>query len=173
YAIAAFDNQFNALFLVYVSLFGCSLYGLIGVFTSLNKDEIRKRFSERTPIKAVSLYLGTLGVLFYFTWLREVVPALFAGTIPQSVRDVGTPTHAVHVLVMSWILRALLITAISLWRRHSLGYLLAGPLLSFTVIISSAVLSMVLSMVWAGYPVALPQVVMFIAALLLGAGFLI
>lgn len=173
YAIAAFDNHFNTLFLVYVALFGCSLYALIGVFLGLSKDAIKTRFTERTPVRAVSLYLGTLGVLFYFTWLHEVIPALLAGTIPQSVKDSGTPTNAVHVLDMSWILPALLITAVSLWRRRPLGYLLAGPLLSFVVLMASAVLSMVVSMAWAGYPLVLPQVVIFIVTLALGLGLLI
>jgi hypothetical protein len=74
---------------------------------------------------------------------------------------------------MAWILPALLITAVSLWRRRPLGYLLAGPLLSFTVLMASAVLSMVISMVRAGYPVVLPQVITFIAALTVGMGLLI
>jgi hypothetical protein len=64
YAIAAFDNQFNALFLVYVALFGCCLYALIGVLPSLNKDEVKTRFTARTPARTVSLYLGTLGGLW-------------------------------------------------------------------------------------------------------------
>ena len=173
YAIAAFDNRFNALFLVYVALFGCSLYALIGVFLSLNKDEIKSRYTERTPVRAVSLYLGMLAILFYLTWLREIIPALLSGTIPQSVQDSGTPTNAVHVLDMSWILPALLITAVSLWRRHSLGYLLAGPLLSFIALMASAVLFMVMSMNQAGYPVVVPQAVIFIATLTLGIGLLI
>jgi hypothetical protein len=173
YAIAAFDNQFNALFLVYVTLFGCSLYALIGGFLSLNKDGIKARFAERTPVRAISLYLGTLAVLFYFTWLREVIPALLTGTVPQSVKDSGTPTNAVHVLDMSWILPALLITAVNLWRRRSLGYLLAGPMLSFIVFVASAVLCMVISMSRAGYPLEVPQVILFTAMLAGSLGLLI
>jgi hypothetical protein len=173
YAIAAFDNQFNALFLVYVALFGCSLYALIGGFLSLNEDGIKARFTERTPVRAISLYLGTLAVLFYLTWLREVIPALLTGTVPQSVKDSGTPTNAVHVLDMSWIFPALLITAVNLWRRRALGYLLAGPMLSFIVFMASAVLCMVILMSRAGYPLVVPQVILFIATLAVSLGLLI
>ena len=173
YAIAAFDNQFNALFLVYVALFACSLYALIGGFLGLNKDGIKARFTERTPVRAISLYLGTLAVLFYLTWLREVIPAVLTGTVPQSVKDSGTPTNAVHVLDMSWILPALLITAVNLRHRRSLGYLLAGPMLSFIVFMASAVLCMVISMSRAGYPLVVPQVILFIATLAVSLGLLI
>jgi hypothetical protein len=173
YAIAAFDNRFTVLFLVYVALFGCSLYALIGGFLGLNKDGIKARFTERTPVRAISLYLGTLAVLFYFTWLREVIPALLTGTVPQSVKDSGTPTNAVHVLDMSWILPALLITAVNLRHRRSLGYLLAGPMLSFIVFMASAVLCMVISMSRAGYPLVVPQVILFTATLAVSLGLLI
>jgi hypothetical protein len=173
YAIAAFDNQFNALFLVYVALFGCSLYALIGGFLSLDRHRIKALFAERTPVRAVSLYLGILGVLFYLTWLRELIPALLAGSIPQSVKESGTPTNAVHVLDMAWILPALLITAVRLWRRRSLGYLLAGPMLSFVVLMASAILSMVVSMSRAGYSVVPPLVVMFAATFAVGLALMI
>lgn len=173
YAIAAFDNQFNSLFLAYVALFGCSLYALIGGFLSLNKDAIKACFTKRTPVRAVSFYFALLGILFYFTWLREVIPALLAGAIPQSVKDNGTPTNAVHVLDMAWILPAFGIAAINLWRRRAVGYLLAGPLLSFVVLLASAVLSMIVSMHREGYALILPQVVMFIAVFAIGLGMLI
>ena len=117
YVIAAFDVRFNSLFLVYVALLGCSVYALIGGMITMSMAQIKACFREKTPAKAISIYLGVLAVLFYFLWLSEVVPALLRGEIPKSVQDNGTPANAVHVLDMAWILPAFLMTSVSLWRK--------------------------------------------------------
>ncbi len=161
YVIAAFDVRFNALFLVYVALLGCSLYALIGGLVTTDMAWIKSGFTEKTPVKAVSIYLAMLAVLFYFLWLSEIVPALTVGKIPQSVLENGTPTNSVHVLDMAWILPAFGIAAAGLWRRQALGYALAGALLSYGVLLLLAILSMVAFMLRKGHPVAAPQVVMF------------
>jgi hypothetical protein len=157
----AFDIRFNPLFLVYVALLGCSTYALIGGLVTTDLAGIKVCFTAKTPVKAVSIYLGVIAVLFYFLWLSEAVPASIAGKTPQSVIDAGTPTNAVYVLDMAWILPAFGITAVGLWRKRALGYTLAGALLSYLVLLILAILSMVVFMIRDGQPVAVPQVVIF------------
>jgi hypothetical protein len=157
----AFDIRFNPLFLVYVALLGGSTYALIGGLVTTDLAGIKVCFTAKTPVKAVSIYLGVFAVLFYLLWLSEAVPASIAGETPQSVIDAGTPTNLVHVLDMAWTLPALAITAVSLWRKQSLGYTLAGVLLAFLVLLILAILSMVVYMVRAGQPVIIPQVAIF------------
>lgn len=173
YVVAAFDNSFNLLFLVYVALLGCSLYALIGGVATADMAGIKASFKEKTPIKAISAYLAVLAVLFYFLWLSEIIPALIAGQIPQSIKDNGTPTNAIHVLDMAWILPAFGIAAISLWRKQALGYTLAGALLSYCVLLILAILSMVVFMIWGGQPVIVPQVVIFGTLFAISLGMLI
>jgi len=173
YVVAAFDVKFNILFLVYVALLGCSLYALIGGLVTTDMAGIKTAFTEETPAKAVSIYLAALAILFYFMWLGEIVPALMAGNIPQSIRDNGTPTNAVHVLDMAWILPAFGITAVNLWRKQALGYTLAEVFLSYAVFLVLAILGMVLFMAWDGQPVVVPQVVIFGALLAISLGMLI
>jgi len=79
YVIAAFEVRFNSLFLVLRCLTG--MFGLCpdrGMAT-VNMPEIKTGFTEKTPVKAVSIYMGVLAVLFYFLWLGEIVPALVEG----------------------------------------------------------------------------------------------
>jgi hypothetical protein len=45
---------------------------------------------------------------------------------------------------MAWVLPAFAITAASLWRKHALGYSLAGISLTFFVLLASAAFSMAL-----------------------------
>lgn len=161
YAIYAFHVRFNPLFLVYVALVGLSLYALIGGLATTNFEAIKARFSRRTPVKAVSIFLVLLATLFYLTWLGETVPALLAGGVPQSAVDSGTPTNAVHVLDMAWVLPAMLLAAVWLWRGRALGYVLAGALLTFGALIVVAVMAMVASMSLYGQDVAIAEASVF------------
>jgi hypothetical protein len=173
YAVAVFDVRFNPLFLVYVALLGCSLYGLIGGLVTTDLVGIKSCFTEKTPVKVVSIYLAVLAVLFYLLWLSEIVPALVAGVIPQSIQANGTPTNAVHVLDMAWILPAFGITAVRLWRKGALGYTLAGALLTYGMLLILAILSMVVVMMREGYPVVIPQVMIFGVLFAISVGMLI
>jgi hypothetical protein len=161
YAISAFVVRFNSLFLVYVGLFGCALYALIGGVITTDMKDIADRFTSRAPVKSVSAFLALLAVMFYAVWLSEAVPAVLTGTVPPSVQQNGTPTNAVQVLDMAWMLPTFLIGAVSLARRRPLGYMLAGAALTFVVLLVLAVLSIVVFMVRAGYPVVVPQVAIF------------
>ncbi len=173
YVIAGFDLHFNSLFLVYVALLGCSVYALVGGLVTADLAGIKARFSEQMPIRAAGIDLAVLSVLFYFVWLSEVVPALIARKTPQSVVDRATPTNPVHVLDMAWILPALGITAVSLWRKQPLGYALAGALLTYAVLLGLAILSMAVYMIRGGQPIVVPLVSLFGFLLAVSFGMLI
>ena len=157
----AFDIRFNPLFLIYVALLGCSTYTLIGSLVTADWAGIKAVFTERTPVKSVSVFLTLIVGLFYLLWLSEAVPASLTGETPQSVKDVGTPTNLVHVLDMAWTLPALAITAVNLWRKQPVGYGLAGPLLTFLALLLLAILSMAVFMGQAGESEIIPQLLIF------------
>lgn len=173
YVIDAFVVRFNSMFLVYVALLGCSLYALIGGLATTSSVSVKASSTDRTPVRTVSIFLAVLAVLFYAIWLRETVLALLSGAVPPSVRQNGTATNAVHVLDMAWMLPAFLITAVMLWRKQALGYVLGGAALSFVTLLALAVLSMVVFFIRVGYPVAMPQVVVFAIVFALSLGLLV
>ncbi len=173
YVIAAFDARFNSLFLVYVALLGCSLFALIGGLATSNTNATKTLFTDKTPVNTVSIYLGILAVLFYALWLSEIVPALLSGTIPQSVVVNGTPTNSVHVLDMVWVLPSLLLTAVGLRRHWALAYTLAGMGLTYLVLLSLAVISMVVSMLQAGQAVTAPEAAIFATLFVTSLGMLV
>ena len=173
YIFFAFDMRFNSLFLVYVALVAFSLYALIGGLVSADKLAIKGLFSDRTPVRAVSIYLAVVTVLFYFMWLSEVLPALLGGWIPKSLQEGGTPTNGVHVLDMAWVLPALGLSAIQLWRRSALGYLLAGTCLAFLTLLVLAILGMIVAMALEGQATAVPQIVVFGAVWIISFGMLL
>lgn len=173
YVIDAFVVRFNSMFLVYVALLGCSLYALVGGLATASMTTMKGSFTDRTPLRTVSSFLAVLAVLFYALWLRESIPALLSGAVPLSVQQNGTATNAVHVLDMAWMLPAFLITAITLWRKQAFAYVLAGAALSFVTLLALAVLSMVVFFIRLGYPVAVPQVLVFAVVFVFSLGLLV
>jgi hypothetical protein len=169
----AFSVRFNPLFLVYVALLGCSTYALIGGLVATDMAALKAAFTERTPVKAVSIFLGVLAALFYLLWLSDAVPATLSGNPSQSLIDAGTPTNFVHVLDMAWMLPAAIIAAVSLWRGKPLGYTLAGAVLTFIVLLALAILAMVVVMARAAQPVVIPQVGVFGVVFVLSAALLV
>jgi hypothetical protein len=152
YVIYAFDVHFNSLFLVYVAILGLSFYALVVSVIHLHLDSLQAYFSANTKARVVSVFLLVLGILFYLLWLREEIPALLTGKIPQSVIQANLPTNPVHVLDLGLYLPAMIITGLLLWRRKLLGYLLAGPLLVFSILTGSAILVIFLVVSSKGMP---------------------
>ncbi len=161
YASYAFGIRFNPLFLVYVALLGCSIYALIGGLITMDWSAMKAGFTDRTPVKPVSIFLLVIAGLFYLIWLSEALPASLAGTAPESVQDDGTPTNVVHVLDMGLLLPALVLTGISLWRRKPMGYVVAPALLANLVFLVLAILSMAIFQARAGQPTPIPMLVVF------------
>ena len=152
YLIYAFDVHFNSLFLVYVAIVGLSFYALVGSVRHLHMNDLQASFSATTKARLVSVFLLVLGIVFCLLWLREEIPALVTGQIPPSVTQANLPTNPVHILDLGLYLPAMLLTALLLWRRKLLGYLLAGALLVFSILTGTAILVIFLVMSSKGIP---------------------
>ena len=155
YVIYAFDIHFNRLFLVYVAILGLSFYALVSLVIHLRLDELKASFSATSKARAVSVFLLVLGILFYLLWFSEEIPALLTGQIPPSVTTANVPTNPVHVLDLGLYLPAMIITAVLLWRRKLVGFLLAGPLLVFSILTGTAILAIFLVMSTRGMPTSI------------------
>jgi len=155
YVIYAFDVHFNRLFLVYVAILGLSFYALVGSVIRLHLDQFQTSFAANTTARAVSVFLLVLGILFYLLWFSEEIPALVTGKIPASVTMANLPTNPVHVLDLALYLPVMIITAVLLWQRKLLGYLLAGPLLVFSILTGTAILAIFLVTSMRGMPTSI------------------
>jgi hypothetical protein len=155
YVIYAFAVHFNSLFLVYVAILGLSFYTLVGSLIRLHLDSLEPYFAANTKARLVSVFLLLVAVLFYLQWLGEDIPALLTGKIPQSVMEAGLLTNPVHVLDLGLYLPAMIITAILLWRRKLLGYLMAIPLLVFSILTGIGILAIFIVMSVKGMPASL------------------
>lgn len=142
YVLYALFVHFNHLFLIYVATLGVSFYGLAIDFTQMNKRDVQQCFVEPLTRLAVSLLLFVGALLFGMAWLREVIAANLSGSIPVSAQQIGAFVNPVHVLDLAFVLPAMLICAVLLWRKNGWGFVMAGPLLVFVATMGLAISGM-------------------------------
>ena len=166
YAIYTFDAHLGPLFLVWVGVFGLSIYALIGGLAALDPVRIKSRFTGLAPIRFTSLLLVGTGSVFYLLWLSEIVPAMVSGTTPEALQEVGLPTNPVHVLDLGVFLPAVLAAGVLIAKRRAWGYVLTPVVLVAMVFLGLGIVSLMIVMAARGLDSA-PTVGVVIAALAL------
>jgi hypothetical protein len=129
YAIYVFDIHFGPLFLVWVAVFGLSIYALMGALASIDPGRVKASFTGRTPVRSTAAVLVAIGAMFYLLWLSEILPATLAGTTPEALGEAGIPTNPVHVLDLAVFLPAAVLAGILVAKRRPWGYVLAPVVL--------------------------------------------
>jgi len=134
YVIYTFSIPFGALFLLWVAIFGMSLFSLIGGIATVNHKVVESHFSNRGAIHVTAWFLIIVALLFSLLWLSEDVPALLSNTRPQSLVDMALLTNAVHVLDLGFFLPAVILTGAMLIKQKPLAYTLAPALIVFLIL---------------------------------------
>jgi hypothetical protein len=129
FAIYAFAVHFGRFFLVYVAVFGLSVWALIGGLSATDPSRVKAMFSPNVPIRSTAIVLIVIASLFYLLWLSEIVPTIGSGTVPKALREAGLLTNPVHVIDMAVLLPAAILTGVLLLRRSAWGFVLAPTIL--------------------------------------------
>jgi hypothetical protein len=138
-ALFAFDVAFNPLFLLYVATLSLALWSLVALLIQIDVESIRARFESKLPVRAFAGYLLFISILFFLTWMRQILPALFVPTTPAFLHGTNMLTSPVHVLDLGFALPLGVLGAVWLWQRKSWGYLLAGLMLSMMTIETASI----------------------------------
>lgn len=139
YLIYSFFIHFNFLFLVYVVILGLSFYILVG--SIIQQDVENLSIARKIPnSKFAAIVLFTTGALFGLLWLSEIIPALFLGQEPRSLKDTGLWVNPIQVIDLALVLPGMSITAILVLKNHWLGNLFAAPWLIFSVLMGSSII---------------------------------
>jgi hypothetical protein len=178
YILYAFFVRFNSLFLVYAGTLALTLYTLIGTIYTTDQNTVRDAVlaNHENPAKfrrRNAIILFSIAGIFYLLWLSEIVPALQAGITPQSVLDNGLPTNPVHVLDLTFLLPGLVIVGILLLKDHPLTYVITPIFFGYAAMLGLAIIAMVILLTQQGYPVVIPQVVIFAMMTILNTIFLL
>jgi hypothetical protein len=137
--IFAFVVAFNSLFLLYVATLSLALWSLVALLAHIDVESIRTRFATKLPVRAFAGYLMLISILFFVTWMRQILPALFEATTPAFLHGTNMLTSPVHVLDLGFTLPLGILGAVWLWQRKGWGYLLTGLMLSMMTIETTSI----------------------------------
>ena len=135
----AFDIAFNPLFLLYIASLSLSLWSIVALLIQVDVDEMRARFATNLPVRIFAIYILVPSVFFFFTWMSQIVPAMFEPTTPGFLHGTNMLTSPVHVLDLGFALPLGILGAVWLWQRKSWGYLLVGLMLSMLTIETASI----------------------------------
>jgi hypothetical protein len=146
FSIYCFAVHFNSLFIFYCLVFGLSVYSF-AIFLYCRLTAVKRiGFSSKAPVKETGIFLIFLGVLFYFLWLSEIVPAVISRSFPKGLTETGLLTNPVHVIDIAVCLPGLIITGILLLKKKHLAVMMATPLLVFCATMSVSILVLIIVM---------------------------
>lgn len=141
YAIYVFAVHFGPLFLVYVAVFGMSVWALVGGLSSVDASGFLGKVPRRLA-RFAGTFLVVIGVAFALLWLSADLPAMFSGVPSAELKDSGLPTNPVHVLDLSLFLPGAIAAGVLLRRGRDWGRLLAPMVLVAMAAISTGIVSL-------------------------------
>ncbi len=160
-------TAYNNLFLVYVALFGLSLYAFILSMMSFDLAGLPRQFSARLPHGMIAALLFVVGGFLSLAWLGRIGGPLVNGTTPALE---NTTTLVIQTMDLGLIVPLSILAGILLLRRSAWGYLLASVFVLKAVTLGLGVSAMGVNMALQGVPDSLAIVVPFLAITLLNLG---
>lgn len=169
FIIYCFSVHFNELFLVYCLVLGLSLYSFLYLLYKQAKERAPWFIKSVVLKKILAAYFLLVGLFFYGLWLKDIMDALLANTIPPSLVDSGLFTNPVHVLDISIVLPGVILMGILLFKGNHLGVLMTPIVLTFFILmdITIAVLTILLAQPEEGFGVSLVLFTLTILSILL------
>lgn len=118
YGLYVIQGQYTALYLVYLAIFGLSIYSLVFGLSGLDPRVVERLRMPRALALSISAFLLLILVVLTPVWLIRMAPDVTA-RVPGEV-------YGVFVLDLGIVFPVLALTAIYLIRRKALGHVLAG-----------------------------------------------
>ncbi len=150
-ASLSFGVTYNRLFLGYVALFACSLFGMFAQISC------RKPVTAVTATKGVSVFLILSGIALIVAWFPDLLPSLInGGTL--SLIGVYT-TNITYVLDMGIISPICFITLFLLKKRNAMGTLLLAVMLKLCIIVGIMMIPQTICQMLSGCDIPIPALV--------------
>ncbi len=158
YMSMCFGTAYNALFLVYVAIFGLSLYAFVLAMLAFDLTTLPQHFSARLPRRWIAGLLIGAALFLALAWLGRVAATFTSNQAPPLDNITSMFIQAMDLVL---VVPACVLGAILLLRRSAWGYLLASVAIMKFVTMGTAVSLMGLNMARAGVPVTAAELVIF------------
>lgn len=159
YAFYAFGFVYTVYYPLYLAIVGLGIYTLIGLLLGVEAAAFARLLDAKMPVRLLSVILG-VPILLVPVWLGRIQQRIAT----QEVFD----TDLVFVLDLTILIPALVLTAVQLWRRRPLGYLLSGVLLVKAFVTGLLLTLGSLVQLRQGYPVAPEEMGMYLFLVVAG-----
>lgn len=153
YAFYVFDYVYTPYYLLYLAIVGVGSYSLIGLLAGADAGALAQRVRRGMPVRVLAFILA-VPILFIPIWVSRILVNIAAQQRGEA--------DLVFVLDLAFLIPALVIAAIHLWRRRPLGYLLSGMLLAKAFITGVLLTSGSILQMNAGFTVAPEEMGLYI-----------
>jgi hypothetical protein len=161
-----FGAAYNKLFLVYVALFGLSLFAFILSMMSFDLKTLPAHFSEKLPRRGIAALLFFTAAFLSLAWLGRIAPTIFQNMVPALD---NTTSMFIQAMDLGIIVPLCVLSGVLLLRRSPWGYLLASVSMMKFLTMTLAVSVMGFNMVRAGVPTSQAELVIFPSITLVNA----
>jgi len=134
-----FATPFNRLFGLDVAMLALAAWSVGVLVWQTDVAGLGRRFTQRTPVRPVAIYVWVIVALNALAWLRQVVPALAGGGQAAFLRGTGLPTSPVYVQDLALWLPLIAVAAAWLWQRRAWGFLVIGGTLIMWIMESAGI----------------------------------
>lgn len=166
YAEYAMFLAYGPLFAVYVATFALSLVGIALLAATLDLAALPAHFSARFPRRAV-IGLGIfMALLLGGMWLPLIARTFNEVSVPELA---GATTLVVQAFDLGFLVPLGVFTAVTVWRRLPVGFVLAPLVVVKATAMASAIAAMLIVEALATGELALPPLLVFAATALVSA----
>lgn len=158
YMSMCFGAAYNSLFLVYVALFGLSLYAFILSMMSFDLATLPQRFAPGLPLRWIAGVLFFAAAFLTLAWLGRIAPTITQTQLPPLE---NVTSLFIQAMDLALIVPLCVLAGVLLLRRSAWGYLLAAVALMKFLTMGLAVSLMGLNMVRVGVPVSVVELGVF------------
>ena len=162
-ASIAFGVTYNQIFLIYVLLFTCSLFGMFSHIRSVNVGQ------KITATKGLQAFLIISGIALIVAWLPDIISAMLkGGTLPL----IGVyTTEITYVLDMGVISPMCFVCLYLMKKNDSLGVVLLAVLLKACIIVGIMVVPQTICQMLSGVELPLPALLTKVLSFVALGGF--
>ncbi len=152
-------TAFNALFLVYVAIFGLCFYAFVLCMTSFDMQTLPDHFSRQLPRHWIAGLLFLMAVFLTLLWLGVTLKPILQN---QSAALDNTTTFVIQAMDLVFIVPLAILAGILMLRRSAWGYLLASVFVMKVAVLGLAVAAMGTNQTLAGSADGLGMVAAFL-----------
>jgi hypothetical protein len=127
-------TPFNSLFLLYAAMFALAVWSAVTLLHRTHVPTFASHFGAGLPVRALAVYLWAVAAFNALAWLVQIVPAVFSSGAPAFLAGTGLTTNPIYAQDLAFWIPLIAVTAFWLWRRQAWGLVIAGALLTFSVI---------------------------------------